>query len=378
MSEQAPPSPPGPAPQPPAGVPVLGPPAPPWWMQPPRRRSVLWRLVRWLGVGIFVLSILMNVYLLMLLGVRMKGPFEKAVLVDGAKDQIIAVYTIAGLIDTPQAARFHSFCREVADNDNVKAVVLRIDSPGGGVGASDQMHSMVERLKKAGKKVVVSMGDVAASGAYYLSAPADEIIAEPTTLTGSIGVMAGWVVFSGTLEKIGAQAMVLRSSHSRGWKDSMSFTRKPHDRQREHLQEILNKMQDRFEELVCKGRGEKLPAEVLAKRMKKIEGNLTVDQAGKAEEIQLEPYDPFNGKVYLAERARKLGLVDDIGYQDKAIDRAAALARLSDPKVVQYSRRRGMLEKMLGVRAAAAEMQLDRKLLDDLQTPRILMLWKAE
>ena len=380
MSQQSPPPPSSPPSPPAAEAPASLPPAPPpWWAQPPRRRSAVGRIFRWLGLGIFIVSILLNVYLLMLVGARMERVFDRAIVRPGKAGEVVAVYTIDGLIDSTQAARFGAFCREVTDDDDVRAVVLRVVSPGGGVGPSDQMHALVEKLKDEGKKVVVSMGDVAASGGYYISAPADEIIAEPTTMTGSIGVMANWVVFRGTLEKIGAESMVLRSSHTRGWKDSISLTRKPHDRQRKHLQEILDEMQDRFEDLVRKGRGGKLPRAVLERRMDPVEGKVTVNQAGKEEEVQSEPPDPFNGKVYLARRAKALGLVDDIGYEEKAVERAAALAKLGNPKVVRYARRRGVLERMLGgAQAPTMGVQVDRRLLDDLQTPRIMMLWKAE
>jgi len=337
------------------------------------------RVLQWLGLGVFVMSIVLNVYLLMLLAVRPDRAFDRSVLRAGSTDQVIAVYKIQGLLNSQQAARFHGFCREVGDDDNVRAVVLRVVSPGGTVGASDQMHAMVEGLKQAGKKVVISMGDIAASGAYYVSAPADEIVAEPTTVTGSIGVMASWVIFSGTLEKVGAESMVLRSTHSRGWKDAISILRKPHDRQRRHLLKLLDEMQGRFEQLVRNGRGNKLPKAVLDSRMIPVAPKVAVNQAGKTEDIQDEPPDPFNGNVYLAHQAKELGLVDDIGYQSKAIDRAAELAQLRDPEVVEYTRRRGMLERMLGgVQSAGSGVRWDRNWLDELQTPRIMMLWKAE
>ena len=99
---------------------------------------------------------------------------------------------------------------------------------------------------------------VAASGGYYMSAPADEIYAEPTTITGSIGVIGGWVVLKGTLDKIGAEPIVVKSTHAQGWKDEMSMYAAPHAYQMKHIQEVLDKMQERFEEVVRTGRGNRL------------------------------------------------------------------------------------------------------------------------
>jgi len=387
MSGQAPPAgepPVQPAPQPtsqqsysPAPPPAPSGP-PPWWMHPPKRRSFVRRVLRGTGVMIFLLSILLNVYLMMFLVAQMKAKFEKTVIHQGSEKQVIAVYTVSGVIHNKAASKFDQFCREVTDDKNVKAIVLRVNSPGGSVSASDRIHTLVKGLRQKGKKVVVSMGDVAASGGYYISAGADEIIAEPTTMTGSIGVIAQWVVLKGTLEKIGADMMILRSSNARGWKDTISLIQPPHDRQRKYLQEILDKMQERFEKIVKEGRGDKLPKEAIEDKMKKVEADVSVVQAGKKEKILEEPHDPFNGKVYLADRAQELGLIDDIGYQDKAIGRAGQLAGLTNPRVVQYRARRGLLQKLMGELDISTGLQVNQELLDSIQTPRIMMLWKAE
>ncbi len=109
-----------------------------------------------------------------------------------------------------------------------------------------------------------------------------------------------------------------------------------------------------------------------------VTDDVTVMQAGEAVKIDSEPPDPFNGKVYLAREAKKLGLVDHIGYLDKALDRAKALARLDDPHVVQYSARMGLLGGLFDAAKAEPPLKVDRDFLDSLQTPRLMLLWKAE
>jgi protease-4 len=358
---------------------------PPGWYPPgPRKkRGIGLKVFNVLGILILICSFLLNGLIIggaiLVAGSMEDMKFVRSTVRQGEADQVVAVYSIHGIIDGRQAGRFRQFCREVQADGNIKAVVLRVDSPGGGVSASDQMHAMVQTLCDKGKRVVVSMGGVAASGGYYVSAPADEIVAEETTITGSIGVLAMWVVFDGTLDKIGAESMVLRSTHARGWKDDISPLRKPDARQRKRLQKLLDQMQERFEDVIRKGRGDKLPVAVRQQTpMLPIEGDVTIKQAGEAVKVTSEPPDPFNGKVFLAAEAKALGLVDHIGYLDKALERAADLANLSNPHVVEFAPRRGVLAQLMDQRRPDTAVKLGRELLDDLQTPRIMMLWKAE
>jgi len=313
----------------------------------------------------------MNLALLAVVGTQFSSPdaagMTTATLRGGSKSQTVAVYNVVGVIDGAAVARFRQFYNSVVSDSNVKAVVLRVDSPGGGVTASDQICNMVKQIKAAGKKVVVSMGSLAASGGYYISAPADEIFAEETTITGSIGVIAGWVVLKGTLDKIGAEPITVKSSHAQSWKDEMSITAQPQDYQLKHLQGVLDQMQTRFEEVVQAGRGNKLKP-----RQEKV---VVTHEDGKA--YTHTNTEPFNGKIYLASDAKKLGLVDQIGYQDAAIDRAAAIAVLANPKVVRYSRRRSFMEQMMDGKSNAS-FKIDAALIDKFQTPRFMMLWKAE
>ena len=317
---------------------------------------------------IFVFSVLMNLYLLVLLAAQLDAGFATETILKGAADQTIAVYAVTGIIDEEAAQRFSRFYDEVRTDDEVKAIVLRVSSPGGGVTASDQIHHLVKQLDKQGKPVVVSMGGVAASGGYYISAPAREIIAEPTTVTGSIGVIIAWPVLRGTLDKLGIEMVVMKSTHAQGWKDEANWVQPPAPRHREHLQEILDEIQAKFEEVVIKGRGG---------RLKTRKGTYTVTAGKQDVPREVEETEPFNGKVYLAAQAKQLGLIDAIGYVSQATDRAAVLAGLQNPRVVRYAPRQGLLAELIRGQNEPL-LSLSAKNLDEFQTPRILLMWKAE
>lgn len=338
----------------------------------PRKSASVFKILLLVLGGLALLgSLVMNAILLADIGTAFEHRviMQTAVLEAGNRNETVAMYRVEGIIDARSAAQFQQFYDAVADDGNVKAVVLRVNSPGGGVTSSDQICELVKGLRTKGKKVVVSMGSLAASGAYYISAPADEIYAEATTITGSIGVVAGWVVLKGTLDKIGAEPVIIKSSHAEGWKDEMSSLSRPHEYHRQHIRDVLDKLQERFEDVVVAGRG---------KRLKTRRATYTIPAAeeGKAP-VEHTETEPLNGKIYLAEAAKEFGLIDRIGFQDAAIRRAGQLASLSRRRVVQYSRRRTMMERLMEGKASSS-LKLDLDLLDKLQTPRFMMIWKAD
>ncbi len=319
---------------------------------------------------VFLISLVLNVYLAVFLGMQLAGPLEKRTYLAGEGEDVVAMYTVSGMIDDEAASWFETFYQDVVNDEKVKAVLLRVNSPGGGVGASDRMYARVMDLKKAGKPVVVSMGTVAASGGYYISAPADAIYAEHTTTTGSIGVIAGWMIFSGTLEKLGIEPVVMKSDNARAWKDQLSPLNKPSDRQREHLQMVLDDVQDRFESVVEAGRGEKI-------NKKTHTYPLEVTRDGNAVTIQYTETEPYNGKVYIGEKARKIGLVDEIGYIDAAIDTARQLGGAKNASVVVYKKRTGLLDQVMGGPSASAQ-GMGREILQELRTPKIQLIWRMD
>ena len=291
---------------------------------------------------------------------------QQSVIRSGAPSQTIAVYDIVDVIDSDQAKRFGLFCDQIRYDTDVKAVVLRMNTPGGGVSASDRMGRSVRDLKSNGKTVIVSMGSVAASGGYYVSAPADAIIAEPTTITGSIGVIAQWVVVAGTLNKIGAEAVVIRSGSARKWKGEISVFNTPDADQREHIQGLLDKMQKQFDAVVINGRAGKLRTETQTYMV--AQGDTEVSHTSTA---------PLNGKVYLADEALSWGLIDEIGYLDDAIARAGLDAGLDNANVVHYTPRSSMLSQLMESKAGAS-LGVNIETIDKLQMPRLMMIWKVQ
>lgn len=340
---------------------------------PPKKSSFLRRLFLTVLVLLLIFSLMANFWMSALLGAKFEEGFDRAVVTQGSEDATVAIYNIEGVVNDAMAQKFEKFAREALKNDKIKAIVLRVDSPGGTVSASDRIHQEILKLKSEGKKkIVVSMGSLAASGGYYISAPADEIIAEPTTLTGSIGVIMEWLVFKGTLDKIGVEPVVMKSTHAKEWKDELSPLQKPTDPQKVHLQSMLDEMQSRFEQVVRDGRQD-------AGHKSKLHFGVNISPMADETQPATERADlaPFNGQIFSAAKAKELGLVDDIGYLEMAINRAKTLAGLKDPKVVKYETHKGLFERMMENRASAG-LSIDPKLVEDVQTPRIMMIWKVQ
>ncbi|MCJ7543336.1 MAG: S49 family peptidase, partial [Phycisphaerae bacterium] len=236
---------------------------------------------------------------------------------------------------------------------------------------ADQIHAMIRDLQTAaGKKVVVSMGGIAASGGYYISAPADEIFAEHNTITGSVGVIMVWLVMKGTLDKIGMEAMVIKSSDAEGWKDVISAFKRPDERQRASLLGLLDTVQKRFVQVVREGRGERL-------KTRENTYTVTLGEGPETRPVERTETVPLNGQIFMANEALELGLIDAIGYEDDAITRAGKLANLAKPKVVLYEPHKGLLTRLLEGRGPSG-VKIGPELLDQLQTPRLLLMWKVD
>ena len=189
-------------------------------------------------------------------------------------------------------------------DDDIKAIVLRVDSPGGAVAPSQEIHDAVKRIK-ARKKVVVSMGGMAASGGYYISAPADRIFAEPGTLTGSIGVIFLHFNVRGLLEWAKVEETTLKSGK---YKDTLSPFRPIQESDREEIQSISDDVYSQFVQAVAQGRG--MPE-------------------ARVREIA-------EGRIYTGKRAKELKLVDELGGFDDAVAAAWGLAGQSGEPKVQY------------------------------------------
>jgi len=354
------------APAAPAAPPPAVPP-PSWAVQPPpRRRSGLRRVFFYLWVLVFLVSVVLNGYLIVgLAALTGADALTTSVIRPGDEAQVVAVVDVQGMIRGKHVDLIERFCRKVAKDENIKAVVLRIASGGGGVATCDRIYNRLKSIKETGKPLVVSMGDAAASGGYYIAAPADAIFAEPTTITGSIGVILAWPVIKGTLDKYGAKMVVVRSSRTRAWKAAENFFEDPAPHHLAELRKTVDAFQDRFESIVRAERGDKL---------KPTPEQVTTYTGSDGKKFKVTESEPFNGKIFLPERAKALGLIDEIGYFDEAVDEAARLAGLARPKVVRYARPKSLMEH-LGM-DAKARPPLGMDLLEDFRSPRVLAVWR--
>jgi protease-4 len=229
----------------------------------------------------------------------------------------IAVVDVEGIIGGALTAIVRSGSTSVADvkqklmlaerDRRVKAVVLRIDSPGGEASASDMIHQEILRFRaRTGKPVVAVLLGTAASGGYYVACAANQIIASPGTVTGSVGVVMHFVSAEGLLQKIGLRSEVIKSGEM---KDIGTFSREMTLDERRVLQQINNSLFARFLEVVREGRP-----------------NITEDQIAAI----------VDGRVVTAAEAYQLNMVDGIGYPDDAIELARRLAGIESADVVMY------------------------------------------
>lgn len=193
--------------------------------------------------------------------------------------------------------------KEYSKDSSVKAIVLRVDSPGGAVAPSQEIYEEILKIKEK-KKVIVSMGSVAASGGYYIAAPADKIVANAGTLTGSIGVIMEIPNVSGLLEKIGVKTQVVKSGRH---KDIASVFKELTPEEKKILQAVLDDVHDQFIEAVSDSRG------------------ITIE---KIKELA-------DGRIFTGRMAKEAGLVDELGNLQYAISLAGELTGIKgEPQVV--------------------------------------------
>jgi len=219
--------------------------------------------------------------------------------------------------------------RQAGGDPTVAAVVLEVNSPGGGVTASDEMHqSILDFKENTGKHVVVSMGDTAASGGYYISTAADRIVANETTLTGSLGVIFQLTNFAEAADKYGIKQEVIKSGK---YKDIGNSFRELKPEEREIFQSIVDESYAQFVDVISAGRN--IPEE----RVREI----------------------ADGRVYSGLQAEELGLVDSFGGLDEASAAAGRLAGTSDTTVVRYVQEPTLRDTLLA-RLAPQEPQAEQ------------------
>lgn len=288
------------------------------WAVPHGRVVYVVRRRRWPWLILFGLAVIL---VLLLLGSRKKSArtgwtdLRERELYGGGENKV-AVIRLGGFFEDgnegisdsarSQVRDFSSALRKAREDEAVKAVVVEVNSPGGSATASDIMWRRLCEFKECRKPVVALLGDIAASGGYYVIAPADLILAHPTTITGSIGVIIMNFNVEGLMAKLGIRDVTIKAGEH---KDILSPFREMSPEERADIQAIADGLLDRFITVVAEGRGlDSAAARALA-----------------------------DGSVYTAARAIELGLVDRTGYLEDAATAAGELAGISDPKVVEYA-----------------------------------------
>ncbi|MFK2824678.1 signal peptide peptidase SppA [Bacillus sp. B190/17] len=280
---------------------------------------------------------------------------------EGNAGEKIAVLPVEGVIqDTGTTESFFSspgynhrqFMKQldkVQEDRTVKAVILQVNSPGGGVVESAQIHKKIIEIKEKTKKpVYVSMGAMAASGGYYISAPADKIYASPETLTGSLGVIMQSVNYSKLAKKYGVDFVTIKSGPH---KDILSPTREMTEEERKILQSMINNSYNGFVDVIANGRG------------------MSKEQVRKI----------ADGRVYDGRQAKELNLIDGFGYLEDTIAALKKAENLKDAQVVTYESNLGLpsfltmkAQQMIGGNAEAHALM---KILSHPNSPRLMYLY---
>jgi protease IV len=287
------------------------------------------------------------------------GPLQEAHM-SGKGDAKILLIDISGVISSQEKegifpapsllASVKEQLTRASQDDRVKAVVLRINSPGGTVTASDIIHHELKAFKSSKKvPIVASIMDMGTSGGYYIAAAADTVLAHPSSVTGSIGVIMLTVNARGLLEKIGVEATAVTSGPR---KDMGSPFRVMTVEERAIFQGLIDSFYQRFLSIVQDGRP-----------------NLQMDQIKKL----------ADGRIYTGEQAKAAGLVDEIGYLEDAIEQAKKRAGLTDARVVTYKRpgsySNNVYSKLMVPGPLAGLGELDLMAFVRGGTPQFMYLW---
>ncbi|ANB57675.1 signal peptide peptidase SppA, 36K type [Anoxybacillus sp. B7M1] len=250
--------------------------------------------------------------------------FEEEVLEEGNTAKKIVVLEVNGVIEEGDTASslfssagydhrsFLQMIEQAKEDETVKAIVLRVNSPGGGVVESAEIHDQLLKLRKETKKpVYVSMGAMAASGGYYISTAADKIFASPETMTGSLGVIMQNVNYEELAKKYGVEFVTIKSGP---YKDIMSPSRKMTEEEQKILQSLINNSYDGFVKVISEGR------------------HLSEDEVRKI----------ADGRIYDGRQAKQLKLIDEFGYLDDTIAAMKRDYHLQGAQVIKYTNNAGL------------------------------------
>ena len=321
-------------------------------MEPPRKGAgwrIFWGIVLALSVMANIALFLILIGVVAIFATGQRGLLTEEVIREGPARTKIAMITVQGLIYGEQAENVYRQLKAARRDKRVKGVIVRVNSPGGTISASDQIYKEINKFREEEKKPVVAfMQGVAASGGYYTSVACEKIIAEPTTITGSIGVISWYFVVQELLEdKLGVLPVVVKSGQKKDWPSSF---RAPTPEEIQYMRDkLITPALDRFVEVVAEGR----------------KASLTLDDVRRL----------ADGGIFGAQEALEEKLIDEIGYLDEAIELAKSLAGIDKAQVVQY-RKPFSLTDFLRYRKSNL-LKIDRNTLYELGTPQILYLWSA-
>jgi protease-4 len=335
----------------------------PWgWGPPPGRpRGGKWRSILFAGVlCLLALSFLFNLILASGKIAETDG-VDELTITKGSSSGQIAVLPLEGLVDEAMETRVERYVNRAKADDNVKAVILLIDTPGGSVISSDEIYKRIRKFK--GEKnvpIVVAMRGMATSGGYYAACAADYIVAESGTLTGNIGVLLPRFNVSGLMDKWKIEENTIVSKGT-PYKDAGSPFRPTTPADDAYFQEIADSAFAQFKSVVAAG------------RKGKIKGSLD---------------DIANGKAYTAQQALDFGLIDEIdavGYLDAAIAYATKQAGLTTPTVVKYQEvPPSLFERLNSIQylgghpqAGGVSINIDASTLHRLKTPTMMYLYEG-
>ncbi|MEH7127468.1 signal peptide peptidase SppA [Neobacillus drentensis] len=330
---------------------------------------------RWAALGIAAALFFVSVVINFLSSFAFKGietnftdfmaatdqPFTEEVVKEGNELKKIVILDVNGVIqDTGETSSFlqssgynhQDFMKKlnyIKEDDSVKGIIIKVNSPGGGVVESAEIHDKLAEIQKKSKKpVYISMGSMAASGGYYISTAAKRIYASPETMTGSLGVIMEGINYEGLADKYGVDFVTIKSGKH---KDIMSPTRKMTEEERQILQSMINNSYQGFVKVISEGR------------------NLPVNQVKKM----------ADGRVYDGRQAKDLHLIDGFGYLDDVVNLMKKQEKLTGARVVRYSDSLGLgslfsmqAKKLMGENV---EMAGFMKILSKPNSPHLMYLY---
>ncbi len=265
---------------------------------------------------------------------------QETVVADGDSDDKIVIISITGIIFGGDGiSRQHSSSnkiirqlRKAKQDPKVVAIILDMNTPGGGVTATDEIHHELQKVRESGIKILTCMRTMAASGGYYLAAGTDYVIANRLTLTGSIGVIIGGYNYADLFQKIGLQSEIYKSGK---FKDILNMARTREESEARLIQDLVDETYAEFAEVVATGR------------------NLTLD------EVTSSPIG--DARIFSGRQAQKLGLVDALGYLEDTIEAAIEMANTESPTIIRYAPKYSITDLLFSFAADSISQALPGK-----------------